>query len=240
MNRSKQLRRNQNPKMMKSSGAKDSGILDFTKWFGIVTSLAATFFLASSVAYRIGYWRNTGVDISLVQFSTIDLTFLGFINSIYPSLYVLGLAFFWTIAIIIIEQFSKEKIYFRNLPKSPSFSEGLLLSCVLAFLALVITVFTFNMVINQGSDDFSRTYCRTKLSNAFPTIVYLDNGQTLDGFVLARSEKVTVLMTKEKLDAIAEKNPEKQNTVVSVKVVSLGDKPRVLDSTKITSQTCKM
>lgn len=238
MNKYKTHRRLQNPRITNSSKPTDPRILDFAKWLGIVTSLAAAFFLASSVAYRVGYWRDTGIDISLVQISTVDLTFLGFINSIYPLLYVLGLAFFWTIVIVIIEQLTKEKIDFRISSVSLSHSQKILLSCVLVFLTLVITVFTFNMIINQGKSDLCRTYHQTKLSTSFPTTVYLENGQAVDGFVLARSEKVTVLMTKERTNVSDKKQNENNSSYVSVKVVSLGDKPRILDSTKITDNSC--
>lgn len=195
--------------------------LDLTKWTAFFVAVLGAIFLGIGVMYRIAYWQDTGIDPSMLPFSTVELASLGYLTGVVPLLFVLGVLLALALFIYALNSIKYGWLKHKHFVEKLGNVELSIKFILIAIVTLLYTIISSYMVKNMGNRAMQETICHVGKMSAFPSTFFLENGKSITGKTLARSDKLTVLVNHE-----------------GFHVITVGEKPRLLDTTRLPTTTC--
>lgn len=215
---------------------------DPVKSIALALSLIGIAAWAAGTAYDQGYWSVVGWESPVNRRSLQDVAFVGFVGPIvnwfYACLYFICLGIY----IFILEFVSAAPVkvgkkpprYFLELQnwirKRKKFSPEVKKLCAVMFAGgigfggLIVLPFVMwvSAAYSDGRSHIKKDICYARSAKTFPTTIRLDGGGSLVGKILARSERISILIDK-----------------TFIYVIVIGEKSQVIDSTEIQSVECK-
>lgn len=211
---------------------------DPLKWITLAITLIGISAWMAGESFHRGYWRLAGWNGPITPLSIQQTAYDGFVRSVDSWFYVcVGIivsgvyAFFlaagpkktypapvWLVKIV---NWLKEYIYLEE--STARFSGNLILSgflfAVLVVLPLIIWV---SVASNAGQELFLKQTCEMRNGKTGFSVIELFDGAKLQGTFLERTDKLSVILNKD-----------------FIYVVSVSEKPRILDKTSISAISCK-
>lgn len=192
---------------------------EWALWIGVCTSAIGGSAWCAGEAYVSGYWNAVGLQPEIVGRSAQELAFFGFVGSFVNWLYMcaflallggygLFMEFVSTLRLVRVEEKRPNRFFawlrktFPNVRRSGRmdrtftlvFGSILILSVGLGAVVVLPLGLWVVGAEAEGHDLMVKQVCRTRRDKILPTTVILEDGTKLHGKLLARNEKIGVLL----------------------------------------------
>lgn len=214
---------------------------DVIKWITpIILSMIGLFLWVAGTAYEAGFWHFLGISNSPVSITFQRTAFSGLfgpistwinallIVSAYGAILFFIALFFSSIAqkkrpvpkfIAAIQKWLHETV--SENPEVFNFSIFLIFFGFIGIFTILPLAAAVHFAHNEGIEYATKEICKAKTEKKLKSTIYLHDGRKVDGNFWERTEKFSILVNEKE-----------------ILIVSVGDKPQILDTTSIVDVKC--
>ncbi len=212
--------------------------LDFLKWATLVLSLIVAGSWMTGSSFLAGYWNVAGWNGPITPLSFQQVAYFGFLGPLQNWFYGLLVLFGFAVYVILISfrlnrgnssppkwLISVVTWVVKNIRLDASTAKPAAVAAAaifsFAFFGLFPISIWFYAAHLTGEYQLRNEICKARTKKNFPTSLKLFDGTTIIGEFLERSEKVSVLLNSQ-----------------AIYVVTVGEKPQLLDTTSVLDTQC--